>query len=84
MKNGISDRVRTIVANELCIHPDQVTLEAQFRGDELKADSLDLVNLVLAFAIEFDVEMRDEQVEKIVTVGDVVNYLKDRNVPAKF
>ena len=74
-RKEISDRVRTIVANELCIHPDQVTLEAQLRGDELKADSLDLVNLVMAFAIEFGVEMRDEQVQKIVSVGDIVNYL---------
>lgn len=80
MTKTISDKVRTIVANELCIHPDQVTLEAQFRGDELKADSLDLVNLVLAFAIEFGVEMRDDQVQQIVTVGDVVNYLKNNRL----
>ena len=75
MKKEIFDRVRAIIARELGIHSDQVTLEAHLRGNELKADSLDQVNLVLAFAIEFDIEMRDEQVQKIATVGDIVNYL---------
>jgi acyl carrier protein len=68
--------VRLIIAKELHVEPDQVALDADLRGETLKADSLDLVNLVMAFAMEFGVEMNDNELQNVVSVGDVVNYLE--------
>lgn len=78
--NTIFNRVRFIIVEELQVDLDEVTLNDTLRGGRLQADSLDLVNLVIAFAKEFDVEMRDEEIRKIATVGDIVNYLK-RHLP---
>ena len=75
LTHSIFERVRQLIGRELKVSPTVVTRPAKLRGPELKADSLDLVNLVMALAIEFGVEMKDDEVQRIVTVEDLVNYL---------
>ncbi|MFH1679987.1 MAG: acyl carrier protein [Candidatus Eisenbacteria bacterium] len=69
------ERVREIIMEQLGVGADQVTPEARFI-DDLGADSLDTVELVMALEEEFNIEIPDEEAEKIATVGDAVNYLK--------
>ncbi|MCQ8212300.1 acyl carrier protein [Cetobacterium somerae] len=69
------DKIREIVVEQLGVDADQVTLEANFVED-LGADSLDTVELIMAFEEEFDVEIPDTEAEKIKTVQDVVNYIE--------
>ena len=71
------DKVRDIVVEQLGSEADEVTLESTFI-DDLGADSLDIVELIMAFEEEFNVEIPDEGAEKIKTVQDVVNYI-DQN-----
>lgn len=71
------DKVRDIVVEQLGSEADEVTLESTFI-DDLGADSLDIVELIMAFEEEFNVEIPDETAEKIKTVQDVVNYI-DQN-----
>ena len=71
------DKVRDIVVEQLGSEADEVTLESTFI-DDLGADSLDIVELIMAFEEEFNVEIPDEDAEKIKTVQDVVNYI-DQN-----
>ena len=71
------DKVRDIVVEQLGSEADEVTLESTFI-DDLGADSLDIVELLMAFEEEFNVEIPDEAAEKIKTVQDVVNYI-DQN-----
>ena len=71
------DKVRDIVVEQLGSEADEVTLESTF-VDDLGADSLDIVELIMAFEEEFNVEIPDEAAEKIKTVQDVVNYI-DQN-----
>ena len=71
------DKVRDIVVEQLGSEADEVTLESTFI-DDLGADSLDIVELTMAFEEEFNVEIPDEAAEKIKTVQDVVNYI-DQN-----
>ena len=71
------DKVRDIVVEQLGSDADEVTLESTFI-DDLGADSLDIVELIMAFEEEFNVEIPDEAAEKIKTVQDVVNYI-DQN-----
>ena len=71
------DKVRDIVVDQLGSEADEVTLESTFI-DDLGADSLDIVELIMAFEEEFNVEIPDEAAEKIKTVQDVVNYI-DQN-----
>ena len=71
------DKVRDIVVEQLGSEDDEVTLESTFI-DDLGADSLDIVELIMAFEEEFNVEIPDEAAEKIKTVQDVVNYI-DQN-----
>ena len=71
------DKVRDIVVEQLGSEADEVTLESPFI-DDLGADSLDIVELIMAFEEEFNVEIPDEAAEKIKTVQDVVNYI-DQN-----
>jgi acyl carrier protein len=78
--DAVFNRVRLIIVEELQVDPGEVTLNDTLRGDRLRADSLDLVNLVIAFAREFEVEMRDDEIRKIATVGDIVSYLQ-RHLP---
>jgi acyl carrier protein len=69
------DRVKEIVAKELEVGVQQLTLEAKFIED-LGADSLDIVELVMALEEEFGLDIPDEDAEKMKTVGDAMNYLK--------
>lgn len=68
------DRIRNIIVEQLGVDPGDVTMEAHFR-DDLEADSLDLVELIMAFEEEFGGEISDEEAQKIVTVGDAVRFL---------
>ena len=70
-----SDRVKKIVVEHLGVEADKVTEEASFI-DDLGADSLDIVELVMAFEEEFGIEIPDEDAEKMQTVGDAVEYIK--------
>jgi acyl carrier protein len=71
------ERVKEIIAKELEVSQDQLTNEASFI-DDLGADSLDTVELVMALEEEFNIDIPDEDADKIKTVGDVMNYLKNR------
>jgi acyl carrier protein len=72
----IAERVKQIVAEQLGVDEDQVTPEASFM-DDLGADSLDTVELVMALEEEFDIEISDEDAEKIQTVQDAVDYITE-------
>ncbi len=69
------DRVKEIIVEQLGVSADQVKPEARFI-DDLGADSLDTVELIMALEEEFNVEIPDEDAEKMVTVGDAMSYLK--------
>jgi acyl carrier protein len=69
-------RVRAIIVELLGVEEEQVTTEARFRED-LEADSLDLVELIMAFEEEFNGEISDEEAQKITTVGEVVKYIDE-------
>ena len=69
-------KVREIIINELGVDPEKVTSEASFVED-LGADSLDTVELVMAFEEEFGVDIPDEDAEQMRTVGDAIRYLKE-------
>jgi acyl carrier protein len=71
------ERVKEIIAKELEVSPDQLTADASFI-DDLGADSLDTVELVMALEEEFGIDIPDEDADKIKTVGDVMNYLQKR------
>jgi acyl carrier protein len=75
---SIAERVKQIVAEQLGVDEDQVTNEASFMED-LGADSLDTVELVMALEEEFDIEISDEDAEKIQTVQDAVDYITERS-----
>ncbi len=75
---SIEDRVKDIIVDQLGVNADQVTLEAKFIED-LGADSLDTVELVMAFEEEFEIEVPDEEAEKLQSVGDVVTYIKNQS-----
>ena len=72
----IFDRVKEIIVEQLGVAEDSVKEEASFI-DDLGADSLDIVELIMALEEEFDIEIPDTDAEKVVTVVDVVEYLKD-------
>ena len=74
---ALYEKVKEIVVRELSVPESQVTESATFQGD-LNADSLDVVELVMAFEDEFDVEIPDEEAEKIISVGDAVSYLEKK------
>ncbi|PWK12768.1 acyl carrier protein [Tumebacillus permanentifrigoris] len=74
MSVEILEKVKNIVVDRLGVEANDVTLEASFKED-LGADSLDVVELVMELEDEFDMEISDEDAEKINTVGDVVNYI---------
>ena len=72
----IFEKIKNIIVEQLGVTEAQVTMEASFI-DDLGADSLDIVELVMAFEEEFNIEIPDSDAEKVVTVGDVVNYIKE-------
>ena len=71
------DKIKSIVAEQLGVNEDQVTEDASF-VDDLGADSLDTVELIMAFEEEFDVEIPDEDAQKIKTVKDVIEYIESK------
>jgi acyl carrier protein len=70
------ERVQAIVAERLGVDEDKVTMDAEFIGD-LNADSLDLVEVIMAMEQEFDVEIKDEDAENIRTVADAMQYIDE-------
>ena len=77
MSQSLRDRLRDIVANQLGVDQDEVVPEARIL-DDLGADSLDIVELVMAMEEEFGVEIPDEDAERIQTIGDAVSYLRGK------
>jgi len=75
---SVYERVRSIVAERLGVDEDKVTMEAEFIGD-LNADSLDLVEVIMAMEQEFDLEIKDEEAENIRTVADAVNFIEEHS-----
>ncbi|MBY0157446.1 acyl carrier protein [Cytobacillus firmus] len=71
----VLERVAKIIVDRLGVEESEVKLEASFK-DDLGADSLDVVELVMELEDEFDMEISDDDAEKIATVGDAVNYIK--------
>ena len=71
---SIEDRVKDIIVEQLGVSAEQVTIDAKFIED-LGADSLDTVELVMAFEEEFGIEVPDDEAEKLLSVGDVVRYI---------
>lgn len=73
------EKMKEIIAEQLSAEVADITMETSFKED-LGADSLDLFELVMALEDEYSVEIPSEDLEKLLTVGDVVNYLKDKGV----
>jgi acyl carrier protein len=73
---SVYDRVRSIVAERLGVDEEKVTMDAEFIGD-LNADSLDLVEVIMAMEQEFNLEIKDEDAENIRTVNDAVQYITE-------
>ncbi|MCI8520815.1 MAG: acyl carrier protein [Clostridia bacterium] len=69
------ERVKNVIVDQLSVDAEEVTMEASF-VDDLGADSLDVVELIMGLETEFDIEIPDEDAEKIGTVGDAVDYIK--------
>nr|WP_276568446.1 acyl carrier protein [Acetivibrio saccincola] len=72
------DKVKKIIMEQLGVEGDEITLESSFI-DDLGADSLDIVELIMALEEEFDLEIPDSEAEKISTVGDVIEYIKNNS-----
>ncbi|MDD5292294.1 MAG: acyl carrier protein [Candidatus Omnitrophica bacterium] len=75
----VPDKIKSIIAEQLGVKPEEVTPQASFIED-LGADSLDTVELVMALEEEFGVEIPDEDAEKMTTVGDAVKYIEEKIV----
>ena len=75
--SDIVNKVKSIIAEQLGVKPEEVTPEASFVED-LGADSLDTVELVMALEEEFGIEITDEDAEKMTTVGEAVKYIEDK------
>lgn len=73
----VFEKVRDILVDQLDVEEDKVKLDSVIT-DDLGADSLDVVDLVMSLEEEFDVEVPDEEVENMKTVGDIVKYIEDR------
>ena len=73
----VFDKVKKIIVDQLDVEEDKVT-EAASITDDHGADSLDVVDLVMSFEEEFDIEIPDDQVEKIKTVGDIVKFIEEK------
>lgn len=72
------EKIRECIASQLGIDEEEIKMESSFVND-LGADSLDVVELIMALEEKYDIEIPDEEVEKIVTVGDIVEYVKARS-----
>ncbi|AEE91337.1 MAG: acyl carrier protein [Tepidanaerobacter acetatoxydans] len=78
MDAEVLDKIKQIIADQLSIDEDEVVPDASFI-DDLGADSLDIVELIMAFEEEFDIEIPDEDAEKIKTVQNVIDYIKNHS-----
>lgn len=78
MSQEVFEKVRDIVVEQLGVDEAKVTMDAKFR-DDLEADSLDLVELIMAFEEEFGGEISDEEAQKITSVGEAVTYLSQND-----
>ena len=78
MAENIADKIRDIIVEQLGVNPEQVTPDAKFIED-LGADSLDTVELVMAFEEEFGIDVPDEEAEKLQAVSDVVRYVEENS-----
>ena len=72
----VFEKVKNVIIEQLGVAENNITMEASFI-DDLGEDSLDIVELIMALEEEFDIEIPDSDAEKVVTVGDVVEYIKD-------
>lgn len=72
----IEGKIHKIVVDRLGVKPEEVKIDASFI-DDLGADSLDTVELLMAFEEEFDISIPDEDIEKIITVGDAIEYIEE-------
>ena len=75
---AVAEKVKSIIAEQLGVKPEEVVPEASFI-DDLGADSLDTVELVMALEEEFGTEIPDEDAEKILTVGDAIKYIEEKS-----
>ena len=74
---AVEEKVKAIIAEQLGVKPEEVTAESSF-VDDLGADSLDTVELVMAFEEEFGIEIPDEDAEKITTVNEAIKYIDEK------
>jgi acyl carrier protein len=74
---AVEDKVKKIIVDQLGVDENEITPEASFI-DDLGADSLDTVELIMAFEEEFNLEIPDEEAEKLTTVGDALKYLNEK------
>ncbi len=72
----VFEKVKTIVSNQFDVEEDTITMETNI-GDDLGADSLDVVDMLMSLEDEFDVEIPDEEIENIHTVGEIVAYIEE-------
>lgn len=77
-KDAIFDKVKAIIVDQLGVEEDEVSSESSFIED-LGADSLDIVELIMALEEEFEIEVPDEDAEKLATVADAVSYIKEHS-----
>ena len=75
------EKMKEMIADQLSVDEDKITLESNFK-DDLDADSLDLFELVMAFEEAYNVEIPSEDLEKLETVGDVMDYIRDKEIDA--
>ncbi len=74
---AVQDKIKSIIAEQLGVKPEEVTAGASF-VDDLGADSLDTVELIMALEEEFNIEIPDEDAEKMKTVGDAIKYIEEK------
>jgi len=75
--SGIAEKIKSVIAEQLGVKPEEVTDQAKF-VDDLGADSLDTVELVMALEEEYGVEIPDEDAEKLTTVGEAIKYIEEK------
>ncbi|WP_027634189.1 acyl carrier protein [Clostridium hydrogeniformans] len=74
----VFEKVKSIIADKLSVSESDITMETSF-VDDLGADSLDVVELIMALEDEFEIEISDEQAESVTTVGEVVEYIRENS-----
>ncbi len=75
----VFEKIRQILCDQLDLEEESVTMNSNITED-LGADSLDIVDLIMSIEEEFDLEFKDDQIDKIKTVGDIVNFIEDKGV----